>query len=49
MVGAVAGDAVEITSIVPIGGDPHVYEAKPSDARLVAEADIVFRNGAGRP
>jgi len=47
MVGAVAGDAVEITSIVPIGGDPHVYEAKPSDARLVAEADIVFRNGAG--
>ena len=47
MVEAVAGDAVEVESIVPIGGDPHVYEAKPSDARLVSEADIVFRNGAG--
>ncbi|HEX2053714.1 MAG TPA: metal ABC transporter substrate-binding protein [Actinomycetota bacterium] len=47
MVRAVAGDAVEVESIVPIGGDPHVYEAKPSDARLVSEADIVFRNGAG--
>lgn len=47
MVQAVSGDAVEVQSIVPIGGDPHVYEAKPSDARLVSEADIVFRNGAG--
>lgn len=47
MVEAVAGEAVEVESIVPIGGDPHVYEAKPSDARLVAEADIIFRNGAG--
>jgi ABC-type Zn uptake system ZnuABC Zn-binding protein ZnuA len=47
MVEAVAGDAVEVESIVPIGGDPHVYEAKPSDARLVSEAAIVFRNGAG--
>ncbi len=47
MVKAVAGDAVEVESIVPIGGDPHVYEAKPSDARLVSESAIVFRNGAG--
>lgn len=47
MVKAVAGDAVQVESIVPIGGDPHVYEAKPSDARLVADAAIVFRNGAG--
>jgi zinc/manganese transport system substrate-binding protein len=44
---AVGGDAIAVESIVPVGGDPHVYEPVPSDARKLARAAIVFRNGAG--
>lgn len=47
MVRAVAGDLVTVISIVHIGGDPHVYEPLPSDARALARAHIVFRNGLG--
>ncbi|HMO39278.1 MAG TPA: zinc ABC transporter substrate-binding protein [Saprospiraceae bacterium] len=41
----IAGDELEIRSIVPIGGDPHIYEPTPGDARLVAGADLILRNG----
>ncbi|MDX1666329.1 MAG: zinc ABC transporter substrate-binding protein [Saprospiraceae bacterium] len=41
----IAGDQLEVRSIVPIGGDPHIYEPTPGDARLAAEADLVIRNG----
>ena len=44
---AVAGDRLEVVSIVHVGGDPHTYEPVPSDARRIADADIVFRNGLG--
>lgn len=44
---AVAGDRVRVISIVPVGGDPHTYEPVPSDARKLARAQIVFRNGLG--
>ena len=38
-------DKVETFSIVPIGGDPHLYEPTPSDAQLVKSADIIVVNG----
>jgi ABC-type Zn uptake system ZnuABC Zn-binding protein ZnuA len=42
----IAGDApIRISSIVPIGGDPHMYEPTPADARLAAGADLVLMNG----
>lgn len=41
----VAGGEVRVRSIVPIGGDPHVYEPTPDDVRLVAAADLVLING----
>ena len=41
----IGGDKIEIASIVPIGGDPHVYEPTPSDAMLVASADLILING----
>jgi manganese/iron transport system substrate-binding protein len=44
---AVGGDQVSVQTIVHVGGDPHVYEPTPSDARRVADASIVFRNGLG--
>lgn len=41
----IAGDNVEIESIVPIGGDPHLHEPTPRDARLVTAADLILVNG----
>jgi manganese/iron transport system substrate-binding protein len=41
----VAGDRVAITGVVPEGENSHEFEPAPSDARLMAEADIVFMNG----
>lgn len=47
LVSQVAGDAVEVISVVPMGADGHTYEPVPSDARTLAEADIYFENGLG--
>lgn len=44
---AVAGDTLVVESVVHVGGDPHTYEPVPSDARRLARAAIVFRNGLG--
>lgn len=44
MVKNISGDLVDNELIVPIGGDPHLYEPKPSDAKLVADADQIFIN-----
>jgi len=38
-------DEFTVQSIVPIGGDPHKYKAKPSDARNVQQADLILVNG----
>ena len=43
----VAGDHADVSSVVPVGGDPHVYEPVPSDARAVSDADLVLYNGTG--
>jgi zinc/manganese transport system substrate-binding protein len=45
MVMNIGGDKIEAFSIVPIGGDPHLYEPKPSDAQLVKSANIILVNG----
>ncbi len=45
MVTNIAGDKVVNKLIVPIGGDPHIYEPSPSDAQKVATADLIFING----
>ncbi len=41
----IAGGEVEVKMIVPIGGDPHLYEPTPKDAQLVNGADLVLMNG----
>lgn len=46
-VSRVGGDLVEVTTIVKPGGDAHVYEPKPDDAKAMAAASIVFVNGLG--
>lgn len=41
----IGGDRVVITGVVPEGENSHEFEPAPSDARVMAEADIVFING----
>jgi ABC-type Zn uptake system ZnuABC Zn-binding protein ZnuA len=41
----ISGGLVEVKSIVPVGGDPHIYEPTPGDAKLVAEAQLILKNG----
>ena len=41
----IAGELVDLECIVPIGGDPHVYEATPKDVQMVSKADVIFKNG----
>ena len=41
----VGGDRIDVTGIVPEGVNSHTFEPAPSDARLLAEADIIFVNG----
>ncbi len=41
----VGGDRISLVGIVPEGTDSHTFEPAPSDARLFAEADVVFMNG----
>lgn len=45
LVSQVAGDGVEVVSVVPMGADGHTYEPVPQDARTMAEADIYIENG----
>ncbi len=45
MVNNIAGDAVDSRVIVPIGGDPHLYDPTPNDAILVNSADYIIING----
>ena len=41
----VAGDAAEVTTLIPAGVDLHSYEPSPGTAGAIADADIVFVNG----
>ena len=41
----ISGGLVEVASIVPIGGDPHIYEPTPGDVQLVTKADLILVNG----
>jgi ABC-type Zn uptake system ZnuABC Zn-binding protein ZnuA len=41
----IAGDRVEIFCIMPVGGDPHIYQPVPGDARQIARSDLVLLNG----
>lgn len=42
-----AGEQAEVHTLVTADSDAHVYQPKPSDAKLLATADLVIENGLG--
>jgi ABC-type Zn uptake system ZnuABC Zn-binding protein ZnuA len=41
----VAGDRVKVESLLPVGADPHSYQAAPSDVAKIAEGKVLILNG----
>jgi manganese/iron transport system substrate-binding protein len=47
VVSVIGGEAISLAILLPVGSDPHAYEPAPQDLVAVAEADLIFINGAG--
>ncbi len=43
----VGGDKITSNTLLPIGVDPHSFQPAPQDVAKLAEAELVFANGAG--
>lgn len=43
----VGGDIVTVQTLLPLGSDPHSYQPAPRDMAAVADASLIFANGAG--
>ena len=43
----VAGDRLTVESLLPVGIDPHSYEATPSDVAKLSESRLLIINGTG--
>lgn len=41
----VAGDRVQVDSLLPVGADPHAYEATPSDIVRISKSTVLILNG----
>ena len=39
------GDQIELTTLLPLGADPHASEPTPRDVAAVADAHVGFANG----
>jgi zinc/manganese transport system substrate-binding protein len=47
MTGQIAGSLASIRSLVPADGDAHIFEPRPSDVQVVANAKLLIENGLG--
>lgn len=45
VVATIGGDAIDLTTLMPVGADPHTFAATPRDIAAIAQADVVFVNG----
>ena len=43
----VAGDRVQVESLLPAGSDPHSYQPTPQDAAKLSDSQLIIVNGAG--
>lgn len=41
----IAGDRISVDSLLPVGADPHAYQAAPSDVAKIAESNLLILNG----
>jgi len=41
----VAGDRVQVDSLLPVGADPHAYQASPSDVAKISDCTVLIING----
>ncbi|WP_088892217.1 metal ABC transporter solute-binding protein, Zn/Mn family [Leptolyngbya ohadii] len=41
----IAGEEIDLTSILKPGDDPHVYEATPADTQAMEDAQLILYNG----
>jgi ABC-type Zn uptake system ZnuABC Zn-binding protein ZnuA len=41
----IAGDRLEVNSLLPVGADPHTYEATPTDVTKIADSQVLILNG----
>lgn len=41
----VAGDRAIVETLLPLGADPHAYQAAPSDVSKIAKSDVLILNG----
>lgn len=47
VVDQIGGEFIDLTTILPLGADPHGYQMTASDLQLLEQADIVILNGLG--
>ncbi|MFN8457740.1 MAG: metal ABC transporter substrate-binding protein [Anaerolineae bacterium] len=47
MVKNVGGDLIDLSYLLPLGSDPHSFQATPQDVAKVAAAHVLFANGMG--
>jgi zinc transport system substrate-binding protein len=45
LVARIAGDAIEVSFLVPPGADPHTFEPLPGDMRVISSADLYLTAG----
>jgi len=41
----IAGDAIDLTVLIPVGADVHGFELVPRDLTMLSEAEVIFVNG----
>lgn len=47
MTRTIGGDHIDLVTLIGPGGDVHVFDPRPSDARAFGAADLVIANGLG--
>lgn len=47
IVGRIGGEDIGLASLLPLGTDPHAFEASPKDRQAISAADVVLINGLG--
>ena len=47
VVSQIGADLIDLSILLPVGTDPHGFDPTPQDIAKVAEADVIFANGAG--